>query len=80
MTAYRNSWFLYRMISSLIASFSSARSKIIISLIIISVFRNRACIRRNNRAEEGIFINIRFIGDNNLSRTIINKTLLRLNK
>jgi hypothetical protein len=67
------------MISSLVASFSPARSKIIISLVIFLAFRNQSYIRRNNRAEEGVITNIRFISDGNLSRIIIDKTLLGLN-
>jgi hypothetical protein len=80
MTAYRNLWFLYRTILSLVASFSFTRSKIAISLVIFSAFRNRSYIRRNNRAEEGVFINISIISDGNLDRTIVNKTLLKLNE
>jgi hypothetical protein len=67
------------MILSSVASFSSARNKIIISLVIFSVFRNRSCIRRNNRVKEGVFTNIN-ISDSNLGRTIVSKTLLRLNE
>jgi hypothetical protein len=79
MTAYRNLWFSCRTISSSVASFSPARSKIIIFSVIFPAFRNRSCIRRNNRAEEGIFANIS-TGDSNLSRTIIGKTLSGLNE
>jgi hypothetical protein len=79
MTAYRNPWFLYRTISSSVASFSSARSRIATSSVIFSVFRNRSCIRRNNRVKEGVFTNIG-TGDSDLSRTIVSKTLLELNE
>jgi hypothetical protein len=78
MTAYRNPWFLCRIISSSVASFSLTRNRIAISSVIFPAFCNRSYIRRNNRAEEGIFTNIS-IGDGDLSRTIVNKTLLGLN-
>jgi hypothetical protein len=67
------------MISSSVVSFSLARSKITISLVIFPAFRNRSCIRRNNRAEKVVFT-IKSISDGNLGRIIIGKTLLRLNK
>jgi hypothetical protein len=68
------------MISSLIISFSPTRRKIAVSLIIFLIFRNRSCIRRNNRVKVGIFIDIEFISDSNLGRTMVDRILLELNE
>jgi hypothetical protein len=50
-----------------------------VSLVIFPALRNRLYIRRNNRAEKGVFTGIKSINDNDLGRTIVDKTLSGLN-
>lgn len=55
MIASRNPLFSCRTISSSVVSFSSARSRTDAASSIFPSLRNRSYVRRNDRAEEGVF-------------------------